>query len=251
MTTLLISDLHLCEERPDITRTFLQFLQENAGQVQALYILGDLFEVWIGDDNMGLFEEEIASALRKTVEAGTAVYLMHGNRDFLIGKAFCRQSGCTLLTDPTIVTLGNARTILMHGDSLCTLDREYQRFRLRLRNPVSLWLLPRLPLSYRRKLARTYREGSHEKTRTKARRITDVTPDEVVRTLRRYQAPILIHGHTHRPGIHPLLVDDKPKQRIVLGDWEPNGQVLQIDYSGFHLRPALQSATTGETVSAN
>ncbi len=234
---LLISDLHLEEKRPDITRAFLHFLDTRARQAEALYILGDFFEVWVGDDGMTPFQHQIARALRALSLAGTHVYLMHGNRDFMIGKAFCREAGCTLLADPHVATLNGERVLLMHGDSLCTRDEGYMRLRRWLRNPVSLFILHNLPLAKRQKLAQKLRSSSKEETRMKASDIIDVTPDEVVRAMRRHKVETLIHGHTHRPATHALEIDGKAARRMVLGDWDRQGWALQVNDSGFHQAP--------------
>ncbi|HCG37528.1 MAG TPA: UDP-2,3-diacylglucosamine diphosphatase [Pseudomonas sp.] len=234
---LLISDLHLEEERPDITRAFLHFLATRACQAEALYILGDFFEVWIGDDAMTPFQQSIADALRALSERGTRIYLMHGNRDFMLGKGFCRAAGCTLLGDPSVVQLGGERVLLMHGDSLCTRDEGYMRLRRLLRNPLSLFILRHLPLSTRRKLARKLRNESRAQTRMKASDIIDVTPELVPRVLAEHGVRTLIHGHTHRPATHELEVDGRPARRIVLGDWDQQGWALQVDESGFQQAP--------------
>lgn len=234
---LLISDLHLEEERPDITRAFLHFLATRARQAEALYILGDFFEVWIGDDAMTPFQQSIADALRALSERGTRIYLMHGNRDFMLGKSFCRAAGCTLLGDPSVVELGGERVLLMHGDSLCTRDEGYMRLRRLLRNPLSLFILRHLPLSTRRKLARKLRNESRAQTRMKASDIIDVTPELIPRVLAEHGVRTLIHGHTHRPATHELEVDGRPAQRIVLGDWDQQGWALQVDESGFQQAP--------------
>jgi len=234
---LLISDLHLEEERPDITRAFLHFLATRACQAEALYILGDFFEVWIGDDAMTPFQQSIADALRALSERGTRIYLMHGNRDFMLGKGFCRAAGCTLLGDPSVVELGGERVLLMHGDSLCTRDEGYMRLRRLLRNPLSLFILRHLPLSTRRKLARKLRNESRAQTRMKASDIIDVTPELIPRVLAEHGVRTLIHGHTHRPATHELEVDGRPAQRIVLGDWDQQGWALQADESGFQQAP--------------
>ena len=231
---LLISDLHLEQERPDISRAFLHFLDTRARQAEALYILGDFFEVWIGDDAMTPFQRGIAAALRRLSDSGTRIYLMHGNRDFLLGKAFCREAGCTLLGDPHVVSLNGEKVLLMHGDSLCTLDIGYQKMRRLLRNPLSLFILRNLPLSTRHKLARKLRSESRSQTRMKASDIVDVTPDEVQRVMARHGVKTLIHGHTHRPAVHELLVDGQPARRIVLGDWDKQGWALQVDENGFN-----------------
>lgn len=234
---LLISDLHLEEQRPDITRAFLHFLQTRARQAEALYILGDFFEVWVGDDGMSPFQHDIARALRELSDAGTRIFLMHGNRDFLIGRAFCREAGCTLLKDPSIVRLNGEPVLLMHGDSLCTLDVGYMKLRRLLRNPLSLFILRNLPLTTRRKLARKLRSESRAQTRMKAREIIDVTPDEVPRIMAEHGVRTLIHGHTHRPAEHALELNGQSARRIVLGDWDSQGWALQIDEQGLHQAP--------------
>ncbi|APU30198.1 UDP-2,3-diacylglucosamine diphosphatase [Ectopseudomonas alcaliphila JAB1] len=234
---LLISDLHLEEKRPDITRAFLHFLATRARQAEALYILGDFFEVWIGDDGMTPFQHEIAGALRELSNAGTRIYLMHGNRDFLIGKAFCREAGCTLLSDPHKVQMGGEPVLLMHGDSLCTLDVGYMKLRRWLRNPLSLLILRNLPLSTRQKLARKLRNESRAQTRMKASEIVDVTPEEVIKVMAAHDVRTLIHGHTHRPAVHELEVNGQAARRIVLGDWDRQGWALQVDETGFNQAP--------------
>jgi UDP-2,3-diacylglucosamine hydrolase len=234
---LLISDLHLEEERPDITRAFLHFLETRAGQAEALYILGDFFEVWIGDDAMTPFQRSIADSLHALSERGTRIYLMHGNRDFMLGKGFCRAAGCTLLGDPSVVELCGERVLLMHGDSLCTRDEGYTRLRRLLRNPLSLFILRNLPLSTRRKLARKLRNESRTQTRMKASDIIDVTPELIPRVLAEHGVQTLIHGHTHRPAMHELEVNGQPARRIVLGDWDRQGWALQVDENGFQQAP--------------
>ena len=234
---LLISDLHLEEERPDITRAFLHFLQTRARGAEALYILGDFFEVWIGDDGMSPFQHDIARALRELSDTGTRIFLMHGNRDFLIGRAFCREAGCTLLKDPSLAHFNGEPVLLMHGDSLCTLDVGYMKLRRLLRNPLSLFILRHLPLTTRHKLARKLRSESRAQTRMKASEIVDVTPDEVPRIMADYGVRTLIHGHTHRPAEHVLEVNGQSARRIVLGDWDKQGWALQIDASGMHQAP--------------
>lgn len=230
---LLISDLHLQEERPDITRAFVRFLEDRAVHAKALYILGDFFEVWIGDDGASDFQLGIARALKKLSETGVAVYLMHGNRDFLIGRQFCKAAGITLLADPSLVRLGQTHVLLMHGDSLCTRDESYMRMRRLLRNPVSLFILRHLPLAKRQQLARNLRTKSKEQTRMKAQDIIDVTPSEVVRIMQKYGVQHLVHGHTHRPATHTLEVNGHVATRIVLGDWDSLGWVLEWDEHGF------------------
>nr|WP_215730820.1 UDP-2,3-diacylglucosamine diphosphatase [Pseudomonas lalucatii] len=233
----MISDLHLEEERPDISRAFLHFLQTRASQAEALYILGDFFEVWIGDDAISPFQRSVAQALRQLSDAGTRIFLMHGNRDFLLGRAFCREAGCTLLNDPSRVELAGEQVLLMHGDSLCTQDEAYMRLRRWLRNPLSLFILRHLPLATRHKLARKLRKESRSQTAMKASAIVDVTPSEVPRVMAAQGVRTLIHGHTHRPAEHALQVAGQPARRIVLGDWDKQGWALQIDGQGWTLAP--------------
>ena len=232
---LLISDLHLQEERPDISRAFLEFLGGRARAAEALYILGDFFEAWIGDDAMSPYQSSICEALRALSDSGTKIFLMHGNRDFLLGRAFCRKAGCTLLADPSVVRLNDEPVLLMHGDSLCTRDAGYMRLRRVLRNPLTLFILRHLPLATRHKLARKLRSESRAQTRMKANDIVDVTPQEVPRVMLQHGVSTLIHGHTHRPAIHKLQVGDLAARRIVLGDWDKQGWALQVDEQGFNL----------------
>jgi UDP-2,3-diacylglucosamine hydrolase len=232
---LLISDLHLQEERPDITRAFLDLVAGRARDAQALYILGDFFEVWIGDDAMSPFQRSICEALRELSDSGTQIFLMHGNRDFMIGRAFCKAAGCTLLADPSVVQLNGEPVLLMHGDSLCTRDEGYIRMRRYLRNPLMLFVLRNLPKATRHKLARKLRNESRSQTRMKANDIVDVTPDEVPRVMEHFGVRTLIHGHTHRPAIHKLQIGDQAARRIVLGDWDKQGWAVQVDEQGFQL----------------
>ena len=235
MRYLFISDLHLEAQRPDITRAFLRFLEEHASTVDALYILGDFFEVWLGDDNPDPLADQVSSALLALSLRGTAIYLMHGNRDFLSGRDFCRRSGCTLLPDPTVIKLNGERVLLMHGDSLCTDDIGYMRMRRWLRNPASLFILRHLPLQTRHRIGRKLRNESQQRTRYKALDITDVNQDEVLRVMGTHGVTTLIHGHTHRPAVHPLELDGREAQRIVLGDWDQAGWALEVDEQGYRL----------------
>src|SRR5690606_36152397 len=197
MRYLFISDLHLEAERPDITRAFLRFLDEQASQADALYILGDFFEVWLGDDNPDPLADQISAALLELSHKGTAVYLMHGNRDFLLGKDFCRRAGATLLKDPTLLDINSERVLLMHGDSLCIDDTGYMRMRRWLRNPLSLFILRNLPLKTRHKIGRKLLNESQTRTRYKALEITDDNDCVVMQEMRSHQVTTLIHVHTN------------------------------------------------------
>ncbi|EPL10563.1 UDP-2,3-diacylglucosamine diphosphatase [Pseudomonas sp. CF161] len=232
---LLISDLHLEQERPDITRAFLDLLGGRAREAQALYILGDFFEVWVGDDAMSPYQLSICQALRELSDSGTQIFLMHGNRDFMLGKAFCKAAGATLLKDPSVVDFYGEPVLLMHGDSLCTRDEAYMRLRRYLRNPLTLWILRHLPLRTRHRLARKLRNESRAQTRMKANDIVDVTPEEVPRVMQAFGVHTLVHGHTHRPAIHKLQLGEQAAKRIVLGDWDRQGWALQVDEQGFQL----------------
>lgn len=220
MTTLFISDLHLEESRPDITRALLHFLKDKATGAERLYILGDFFEAWIGDDEHTPLQDEIAAALRGLSDGGTELFLMHGNRDFLIGEDFCKRIGGQLLEDPTVVDLYGTPTLLMHGDSLCTADVEYQKFRTTMRNRQWQEMFLKRPLEDRQTTARQLREISMAKNKGKEMAIMDVTPDEVVKAMEEYGVQRLIHGHTHRPATHDLEANGQPAQRMVLGDWD-------------------------------
>jgi len=228
VTTLFISDLHLEETRPDITDAFLRFLDDKTPGIERLYILGDFFEAWIGDDERTPLQETIASALKSVSDRGVEIFLMHGNRDFLIGEEFCERAGATLLDDPTVVDLYGTPTLLMHGDSLCTADEEYQKFRANMRNPQMQKMMLARPLEDRQKMARQLRDMSMAKNQGKAEAIMDVTPEEVVREMEAHGVQQMIHGHTHRPAIHDLKASGQPATRIVLGDWDENVWWLEV-----------------------
>lgn len=229
MTTLFISDLHLEESRPDITDAFLAFLKDKAMGVERLYILGDFFEAWIGDDERTPLQETVAAALKEVNESGTEIFLMHGNRDFLIGEDFCNRAGATLLDDPAVVDLYGTPTLLMHGDSLCTADVEYQKFRANMRNPQWQQMILARPLEDRQQMARQLREISMAKNQGKAETIMDVTPEEVVKEMEAHGVQRLIHGHTHRPAIHELQANGEDARRIVLGDWHQYVWWLEVE----------------------
>jgi len=234
--TLLVSDLHIDASSPGIGEQFVAFLKQEARGARALYILGDLFEAWIGDDDPDPTGLAIRDALREVTQSGVPCYLMHGNRDFLLGARFARETGSKILVDGTVVELHGERVLLMHGDVLCTADVSYQRLRRILRNPVVLGILRHLPLETRRGLGRRLRAGSQMHTGATAAEIMDVTPAAVIDTMRAAGVRTLVHGHTHRPAIHELQLDGKPARRIVLGDWHTQGSVLEWRDDGFELR---------------
>jgi UDP-2,3-diacylglucosamine hydrolase len=234
--TLFVSDLHLDPADPAIARQFLAFLAGEARRADALYVLGDLFEVWLGDDDPDPAARAIVAALRGLTDAGVPGFVMRGNRDFLIGERFCRETGAVLLEDGTVVDLYGERVLLMHGDVLCTDDASYQRLRRVLRNPVVLWTLRHLSLARRRALARRLRAGSRAHVGATAPEIMDVNAAAVAQALRDARVRTLIHGHTHRPAVHELAVDGAGARRIVLGDWYAQGSVLAWSREGFELR---------------
>ena len=236
--TLFISDLHLGAGTPEATAALLGFLKATAPAADALYVLGDLFEYWIGDDAVEqTFEREVADAFRALAASGVPVYFMHGNRDFLVGERFARASGMTILRDPTLINLYGTPTLLMHGDTLCTDDVEYQRFRARTRNPVLQWLFLALPLALRVRIALKLRGKSRQAKQVKDMAIMDVTPGTVEAVLRDHGHPRLIHGHTHRPARHEHRVDGRSSERWVLADWYEHGSYLRCDASGCSPRP--------------
>ena len=230
--SLFISDLHLDPSRDTIVALFEQFLQRLGPAADALYILGDLFEVWIGDDDLSPFNVRIMNALRTLSEHNTKIYFMHGNRDFLIGDDFAQRSGIELLTDPTVTELYGHRCLLMHGDTLCTQDIEYQTFRRTVRNPKWQSDILSKPLSERLELAKSLRAKSQEETKLKEAAIMDVDPNTVTTTLKTTPCDYLIHGHTHRMAKHNLEINNHKVTRIVLGDWYESGSYLRFDQSG-------------------
>lgn len=219
LTTLFISDLHLQPSHPELLRACLDFLGGTARGAEALYILGDLFEVWIGDDDDAPWLEDFAVALRKLATEGTSLYFQHGNRDFLLGADFAARCGMELLPELAPIDLYGRRTLLLHGDTLCTADIEYLKFRNQVRNPQWQQMILGQSLDNRRALAGALRNESKAAGDTKSMAIMDVTPDEVVRVMEEQNIDLMIHGHTHRPARHALVAGGKPAERIVLGDW--------------------------------
>ena len=229
---LFISDLHLCESRPAITQRFLHFLDEDGGGAEALYILGDLFEYWAGDDDLEtMFHQQIISAFAKLSEKGTQLFLMHGNRDFLIGNTFCQAAKVTLLKDPTLIQLGQLKALISHGDALCTDDSAYQAMRKQFREPTWQAQFLAQPLSARKAQISNIRMQSDAAKATKSMEIMDVNPDAVSALLVEFNVPpIFIHGHTHRPHTH-LIQHNGHQQttRYVLGDWYEQGSYLVFE----------------------
>ncbi len=224
-----ISDLHLESRQPETVRLLLDFLSGPACRARALYILGDLFETWIGDDGADSVARKVAAALRQLSEQGTSVYFLHGNRDFLLGPDYCAAAGMQAVPEPFVMPGSQPATALMHGDSLCTDDRAYQRFRRRARDPAWQARLLAKPRWWRRLLARFARAVSQQQNRGKAPVIMDVNAASVHDCFRQLGVRRLIHGHTHRPATHHLAIDGQACERIVLGDWHgEQGSVVEI-----------------------
>lgn len=230
--SLLISDLHLAPERPQISAQFSAFLRDTAPAAAALYILGDLFEYWAGDDDDDALGIEVARQLSALAAGGTRVYLMHGNRDVLMGQALAARCGAQLVGDPLPVNLHGTPTLLSHGDALCTGDAEYQRFRIYARDPGNQSKFLAQPLAARREQMRGMRAQSEAAKQQKAEAIMDVAVDAVEALLRSHGYPRLIHGHTHRPARHVHHIDGHACERWVLGDWYDRGSYLRCDAAG-------------------
>jgi UDP-2,3-diacylglucosamine hydrolase len=229
--TIFVSDIHLCESRPSITDAFLNFLNRITNQVDALYILGDLFEYWIGDDSKQY--ESIISAIKELTDRQIKVFLMHGNRDFLIGPVFEKKTGALLLEDLTLIKIYDRKILLSHGDSLCTDDTEYQSFKNKVRNESWKNEFLKKPLTERILIANGFRKQSELNKKNKSEEIMDANPDEVNRILTQFNYPdFFIHGHTHRPNYHSINLDGHQMQRVVLGDWYEQGSYLTLDLHG-------------------
>lgn len=221
MTTLFISDLHLSENHPEITAAFQRFLNEQAQNAAALYILGDFFEAWVGDDDHSEFIDHIKKQLKTLSDRGVKLFIMRGNRDFLIGKKFCSEVGATFLTDPSIITMNNQRILLTHGDYLCTDDRAHQAFRRKADHPHLQKLFMLLPLFIRRYIADKMRAYSIERQKARKNYI-DVNQAAVEELMLKQDVLLMIHGHTHRPATHEFELNKQKAKRIVLSDWDEN-----------------------------
>jgi UDP-2,3-diacylglucosamine hydrolase len=232
MSTYFISDLHLEESRPDITRAFFSFIDAIQADAKTLYILGDFFESWIGDDENTELQLSVKKRLKRFTEQGAALFFMHGNRDFLIGELFEEETGARILPDPSLVELAGEQTLLMHGDSLCTGDTGYMKFRATIRNPAFLEPFLKRPIEERKITAQQLRTMSQANNQSKSMEIMDVTPDEVTKEMTSHQILTLIHGHTHRPETHEIQHGEQTLTRIVLGDWDQHVWYLKVAESG-------------------
>jgi len=233
---LFISDLHISLEKPEITRRFLAFLQNRAPKAAAVYILGDLFDAWIGDDDPTPPNNTIRKQLKQLTDSGTQVYLQQGNRDFLLGKQFCQDTGVTLLDDYAVIDLHGTPTLLTHGDLLCTDDLPYQAFRVKSHTPEWQQAVLSKPLLLRLLAARWYRIRSYFHKRKKSRDIMDVNQDTVSKVMRDHNSLRLIHGHTHRPDVHNFEISGQPAQRFVLAAWSKDaGEILCWNNRGYQI----------------
>lgn len=226
MRTLLVSDLHLEDQRPDITRAFFCLLDTFQGNVDRLFILGDFFELWLGDDIVSDTARRVAQRMRSFSNDGCDIFIMHGNRDFLLGNEYASQCGAQLIGEPYPTSLAGEDCVLMHGDSLCIDDTEYQAFRKMVRNPA--WQQQFLAKSPQERIAfgRQARNQSQEDQKQKSKDILDVNDDAVRDLFKQENVPLLVHGHTHRPAMHNLQLEGVPKKRVVLGDWDKQGWYL-------------------------
>jgi UDP-2,3-diacylglucosamine hydrolase len=235
--TLLLSDLHLAPDRPASVAAFHAFARGPAREAAAVYVMGDLFDSWIGDDQRrDPFARAVVASLRGISDAGVPLYVARGNRDFLLGVDFAREAGATLMDEQTVVDVAGTPTLLTHGDELCTDDIAYQRYRAWSRDPRAQRRLLRLPYTVRRVIAAWLRRGSRAATARKPESILDVNAMAVEQAFRARGVRRIVHGHTHRPARHALLVDGEPRERIVLADWDERGHYIAIDEAGVHER---------------
>lgn len=234
MATLFIADLHLQTEEPAITAGFLR-LRGEAKSADALYILGDLFEAWIGDDDPNPLHREMAAAIKALVDSGVPCYFIHGNRDFLIGQRYARESGMTLLPEEQVLNLYGRNILIMHGDTLCTDDTGYLAFRAKVHTPWIQKVFLALPLFIRNRIAARMRAGSKAANSSKSMTIMDVNPQAVVKVMEKHRVQWLIHGHTHRPDVHSLIANGEPAHRVVLGAWHSEGSMVKVTPEGVEL----------------
>ncbi len=242
MTRLFVSDVHLDAASPAAIEQFLTFLQTHAAGAEALYILGDLFETWIGDDEHEPQKDRVRGALRRLTDSGVACFLLHGNRDFLLGRDFSTSTGSRLLADPVVAEFDGERVLLTHGDALCTDDHSYQELRTIVRTPQWQRKFLSLPVTDRSLMANQARAGSRQHTAKTQYQIMDVNADAVTAAFQIAGVRRIIHGHTHRPGIHQLAIEGEPAQRIVLGAWYEDGSYLSYDHGRYVLHELPRNA---------
>jgi len=243
LNALLISDLHLDTNTPILTEILVKFLRSQARSVPALFLLGDIFEAWVGDDDDSKLVDDIAAELRAVADSGTAVYFMHGNRDFLLGQQYAERAGMALIDDPSVFRLGGIETLLTHGDRYCSTELEYQKFRRESRMPEWKAAILACPLDIRRALAQKLRQESITSQQAKlmaGESLADVVDAEVIKDLNEFHVKRVIHGHTHRPREHEhVLADGSVAERIVLADWRSSGEALEVRENGTYIRHQL------------
>ncbi|PHM40098.1 UDP-2,3 diacylglucosamine hydrolase [Xenorhabdus mauleonii] len=235
MSTLFIADLHLSQQEPAITAGFLRFLREDAIHAESLYILGDFFDYWIGDDDPNPLHAQIAQALYKLKQKGVSCYFIHGNRDFLLGSRFAKNSGLILLPQEKVLQLYGKRILILHGDTLCTDDISYQQYRKKVHTPWIQRLFLLFPLFIRLKIAAKMRANSQYANRQKSESIMDVNQQTVIENFARHRVDWIIHGHTHRPAIHDIQLGDKTVHRGVLGAWHDKGSMFKVTENAIEL----------------
>lgn len=229
MSTLFISDLHLSPENHDLINLTINFLKQETKDVKTLYILGDLFNTWLGDDIVPTEFEPVITQLQQLKQNGITIYLMVGNRDFMLGEQFALRAGCKLINDPHIIDLYGTKTLVMHGDSLCSDDVSYQRYRRWTRSTLLQWCFLHLSAKCRQGISDKIKQKSRQQKQFKSAMIMDVNQDEVINVMSKFDVTRLIHGHTHRPAFHQLNINGKSAHRIVLGDWDNNVSFLKCD----------------------
>lgn len=235
MTTLIIADLHLSEDEPAITAGFIRFIHQQAIHAKQLYILGDFFNYWIGDDDPNALHQQVAEALNLLKQRGIPCYFIHGNRDFLLGQRYAKRCGMQLLPQETLIESHGHQVLILHGDTLCTDDAAYQAYRKKVYTPWIQRLFLLLPLFIRRRIAQKMRQNSQNSSNRKPESIMDVNQQAVIDELQKYKTSWMIHGHTHRPAIHQINIDGKPHYRGVLGAWHHEGSAFVINEQGIEL----------------
>jgi UDP-2,3-diacylglucosamine hydrolase len=236
MTRLFVSDVHLDADAPEALEQFLDFLRTRVADAEALYILGDLFEAWVGDDDPDPAKARVCEGLRALTARGVGCFILHGDRDFLIGRDFCHRTGSRLLADPVVADLDGERVLLTHGDALCTDDHSYQELRSTVRTPEWQRRFLALPLANRELIANQARTGSKNHIARAIPNIMDVNQDAVSTAYRATRVRRIIHGHTHRPAVHETLIEGEPAQRMVLGAWYEQGSYIQYEHGRYELR---------------
>ncbi len=235
MSTIFLSDIHVSNEHPEISKQLKEFLLKEESKTKAIYVLGDLFEYWLGDDDPNPLFREIKQLFKQCTDKNISIFFMHGNRDFLIGESFAKETGCQILHDPYVIDLFDKKILISHGDIFCTDDKEYQLFRNQTRDPAWKESILSKSLSFREEFAKQARLESSKHTSSKKNEIMDVNKEEILKMYEKYNVDIIIHGHTHRPAIHDVFYNGKNYKRIVLGDWYEQGSILRYNEKGFDL----------------